>query len=100
MPRFSILETSMNAHAVKSLREGLLGVNFWQEAPYVCAGIECSTQASVLLREEKEPGRKTLAVADPTKQDRQITLRMLAEPEYTATVDTKGSDGGTTIIKL
>lgn len=100
MPRFSILENSMNAHAVKSLREGLLGVNFWQEAPYVCAGIECSTQASVLLREEKEPGRKTLAVADPTKQDRQITLRMLAEPEYTATVDTKGSDGGTTIIKL
>ncbi|MGI6110945.1 MAG: polysaccharide lyase 8 family protein [Bilifractor sp.] len=97
-PSFTILENSVNAHAVKSLREGLLGINFWQEAPCICAGVECSTQASILLREEKATGETTLAVADPTKQDRQIALRILTEPEHATTIDTRNSDGGTTII--
>lgn len=92
-PAFEIIENSVNAHAVKHLAENLTGVNFWQETPYACAGIECSTQASVLFDE------KTLAVADPTKQDREISLRIMAEPDFAATVDTKGSDGNTFVLK-
>lgn len=97
-PAFEILENSLGAHAVRSLSEKLLGINFWQETPSAAAGIECSTQAGVLVLDTD--GHRTVAVADPTKQDRQISIRFLDDPGDALRVDTTGTEGGTVVTEM
>lgn len=73
-PQAEILECSAAVHGVWNRTTNLYGFNFWEEAPGKCAGIEVSTQASVILHKEKEAIQ--LAVSDPTKSDQKIKVKL------------------------
>ncbi len=100
-PVFEIVENSESAHAVRHFGEQLLGINFWKEEPYTCAGVSASTQASVLIDESQgqagcaETAAVRIAVADPTKQDRTIELCVCGK---TYTADTKGLEGRSVLL--
>ncbi len=97
-PKIHIEENTGHAHAVRSLREHMLGICFWQETPYICAETESSTQACVLIKKDPASGKRTVSVSDPTKQNRTIRIRILSEPEFCAETDTSGTNGAPVII--
>lgn len=72
-PDITILENSAQAQAVRENRLGLLGVNFWNDAPTsVAVGkqknyVSSTHKASVLLKET--PGGLTVLVSDPTQRN-------------------------------
>jgi len=110
-PSFRIEENTEYAHAVRSLKENTLGINFWTEQPYVSTGIECSTQASLLLhqdangandsrKQDTEDARITVAVSDPTKQNRQISLRSVNGLAFDIMADTQGADGKALLFQI
>lgn len=73
-PDCEILECSEAVHAVRSRVTGLTGMNFWKEEAACCRGVKVNTQACVIIKEEEK--EITLAVSDPTMQDRQIELEL------------------------
>lgn len=73
-PDCEILECSGKVHAVRNRVTGLTGMNFWKEENACCSGIKANTQACVIIKEEEK--EITLAVSDPTMQDRQIELEL------------------------
>lgn len=69
-PALKIEENSVNAHAVRHLEEKLLGINFWQDAPYTCQKVTSEMQASFLARENGQGNFTEVSAADPTQQER------------------------------
>ena len=109
--KIRIEENSNNAHAVTNFREHLTGINFWGDAPGPFCGVECSTQACLLMQKSPEDGTFEIAVSDPTKQDEQIVIRLegtvsevqtkdqgirfVGGKPFTVHVDTSGKEGQT-----
>lgn len=60
-----ILECSDSAHAVESHSLDMLGIHFWNPEIYACCGITCDSQASIIVKNNKNVTE--IAIADPTK---------------------------------
>ena len=69
-PDVRIIENSTAAHAVAESALGLLGINFWQAGE--CAGVRCSNQASVMVRDTTD--ELVIAISDPTNTGQSIEL--------------------------
>jgi len=71
-PNIEIASCSDSAHAIKNTRLNMIGVNFWKQEKFICEGITCDNQASVMIL--KNDDNIKIAVSDPTKTDAEINM--------------------------
>lgn len=77
-PAVTILENSEDIQAVRHEKLGVTGINFWQEREKSIAGVTCSTQAAVILKQDDSTIE--LSVCDPTQKNTDgITLTVEGE---------------------
>ncbi|UUZ86567.1 polysaccharide lyase beta-sandwich domain-containing protein [Paenibacillus sp. P26] len=115
-PDFTVLENSADVQAVKEKRLGIVGANFWNDAPKTVQAdgadwLSSNAKASVMTKEAE--GRLELSLADPTQSrtspielevfraavgvmtaDPRITVKRLS-PTVQLSVDPGGTEGGT-----
>lgn len=71
-PSIEIVENTPEAHAAKHLHQNIIGVNFWNCAPYISADISSSGQCSVMMRQMGT--QLEIALSDPTKSESEVVL--------------------------
>jgi hyaluronate lyase len=71
-PQIEVIENSGYAHAAKNKALDIVGVNFWNDDKYICAGITASTQCSVMAR--TVAGKYEVAISDAAAQDKVIDV--------------------------
>lgn len=97
-PDAKVLACCNAVHAVYNRSTQLLGINFWEEKPCTCAGITVDTQACILLHHTEDI--LELAVADPTKTDRILTITLDCEISEVESMDEGIEAIGTAPLKL
>ena len=77
-PAVTVLENSEDIQAVRHEKLGITGINFWQEREKSIAGVTCSTQAAVIVKQDDSS--MELSVCDPTQKNADgITLTVEGE---------------------